>query len=55
MDVSEHIVAATNAVAANVRVIPTAILLASRSELKFAAAQAVLASHPQLAAALKNV
>eukprot|EP00729_Bicosta_minor_P000753 gene753-4495_t len=55
LDVSEHIVAATNAVAANVRVIPTAILLASRSELKFAAAQAVLASHPQLAAALKNV
>ena len=55
LDVSEHIVAATSAVAANVRVIPTAILLASRSTLKFAAAQAVLATHPQLSAALKTV
>lgn len=55
LDVSEHIVAATSAVAASVRVIPTAILLASRSTLTFAATQAVLATHPQLSAALKTV
>jgi len=52
LGISAHIRASGECVAQGIRVVPTAIILATKPSLTFAEASAVLAAEPQLGAAL---